>query len=260
MAGTATQASAATGQDARYFLTTATASGQWKADYGEERLRPGQTTASGVDGSESGSWRWTMRAVGRAVGDGPIQSAAAEFKGVARHSADIVFYSIQAGHLDEDRQCEGDDVPPRRITTSSDRRRPARVRGDFVTDPESAVSFRRTGFEVEYPFRYDLLYPCFHGPPRAVGNEDETISFVGPVSPEEANVARGAFNPRFDRSFSNTWRDSVELTHGSSNDEHAESASSTFTIAVEAVSERKARRLRDKYRKGDPRAALMVDD
>jgi hypothetical protein len=59
---------------------TAKASGEYTADYGDERLEPGVTTSFGVDGYETGSWSWKIRAAGRSVGNGPLKSAAAEFK------------------------------------------------------------------------------------------------------------------------------------------------------------------------------------
>jgi len=112
VAASAAGAAGGPGQDTHYFLMTATSSGEYTADYGDERLEPGQNTSFGVDGYETGSWSWRIRAVGRSVGNGPLRSAAAEFRGIAYHSAEIISYTIQMGELDEDKLCDGEDAPP----------------------------------------------------------------------------------------------------------------------------------------------------
>lgn len=51
--------------DDKHFQVTLISSGNYSADYFDDRLTPGLTTSIGVDGEESRSWRWEMRALGR---------------------------------------------------------------------------------------------------------------------------------------------------------------------------------------------------
>lgn len=250
----AAEAASGPGPDAHYFLMKATASGEYTADYGDERLEPGQTTASGVDGAESGSWSWKIRAVGRSLGNGPLRSAAAEFKGSATHSAEIISYGIQMGELGETQLCDGEDAPPSETFSYHEGFRGERPRPRWISSPSTAIQYRSGGFAVGYPGYYGLVKYCFHGLPPG-------LTLYSFVLPTETPVPRGAFEPRSDRSFSGSWSDSVnELDDSDGSAVHSETGSSELEITVKSVSERKATKKRDKYRDPDPHDGIYGFD
>lgn len=228
------------GDDAHYFQFTVASSGSYTADYGDERLQPGQTTSFGVDGFETGSWTWKMRGVGRSVGNGALKSAAVEFKGSASHEADIISYTIQMGNLGEDHLCGAPGSPPQSTYT--------RAPGTPLDSPPAwlhfkytEVEFRDGGMSIDVPGIYGLVSYCFHGMP--------PIALYDGIEPGDADIPRGAFNPRSDRSFDRTWSDSVNEAHGDTPSKHTESASSELQVTARAISGEKARKKRDEYRK-----------
>lgn len=240
----------APGQDAHYFLMKVKATGEYTADFGNERLVPGQTTASGVDGVETGSWRWRIRAVGRSVGDGPLRSAAAEFKGYATHSAEIISYGIQMGQLGETQLCDGENAPPSYSVTSFGKELAGVGAPHWISSPDIAIRYGSGGFAVGYPSQYNLVDYCFHGLPPG-------LSLYSFILPTETPVPRGEFEPRSDRSFSDSWSDSVnELDDADGSAVHSETGSSELEITVKSVSERKAKKKRDKYRELNPQDGI----
>jgi hypothetical protein len=223
---------------------TVSSSGSYTADYGDERLEPGQNTSFGTDGAENGEWQWKIQAVGRSIGNGPVYSAAARMKAYAEHSSDIVSYTIQMGNLHEDRIC--DDLPRYSYVSQpfpdfGDAAPPPLVR--WVGSPDIKVQYRpgSDGFAIGWPSEYDVTSAhCLHSLPAS-------LDLFHLILPSDAPVPRGAFNPSSDRSYDETWTDSISIPqpqHG----EHSETGSSELSISVRSVSERKATRKRDKFR------------
>lgn len=87
--------------DEQYFQITLRSSGNYRVDYFDDRLTPGTTTAIGVDGQESRSWRWELRALGRRSGADEIAVTRAVYRASARREGDLVSYSILMGVLSE---------------------------------------------------------------------------------------------------------------------------------------------------------------
>lgn len=243
------------GQDPHYFLITVESSGEYKADYGNERLEPGQSTSFGVDGTESGSWSWKIRSVGRSVGNGPLLSSAAEFKGQASHDAQIISYTIQMGELGEDYPCANSGAWRREIISyhmpPGASGPPAGARPRWISSPDTSVEYQRGGFAVSYPSRYGLVQHCYHGLP-------PSLQLYSLILPSETPVSNGAFNPRSDRSFSGSWSDSVNGIEPGGAQDHVDTGSVELEISVKSVSERKARKKRDKYRDPDPQDGLYT--
>lgn len=238
------------GQDAHYFRMKAKASGEYSADFANDRLMPGQTTASGVDGVETGSWSWSIRAVGRSVGDGPLRSAAAEFRGIGKHSAEIISYGIQMGQLSETQLCEGVNEPPSHSVTSWEREPSGVGPANWIYSPNTAIRYGSGGFAVGYPPHFSLVGYCFHGIPPG-------LSLHSFIVPTDTPVPRGGFEPRSDRSFSASWSDSVnDIDYADGSAVHTETGSSELKITVKAISKRKATKKRDKYRDPDPRDGI----
>ncbi len=257
VAGEAYGAGNGPGQDAHFFLMTAEASGEYTADYGDERLEPGLTTSFGVDGYETGSWSWQIRAVGRAIGNGPLKSAAAEFKGSSSHDVDIISYLVLMSVLSEDHLCVDSAVRRELISYSL----PFGASGPFpgtspqwISSPDTSIQFRQGGFEVGYPSNYNLVQHCYHGLPPA-------LQLYSLILPSETPVPNGTFNPRSDRHFKGSWQDSVSVTEAVGGpSEHLDTGSTELEITVKSVSERKAKKKRDKYRDPDPQDGIYTTD
>jgi hypothetical protein len=94
---------AAQAAEVRHFQITLISSGHYAADYFDDRLAPGLTTAAGVDGRESRSWRWELRALGRSPGGGDVTLTSAVYRAATRYDGDLVSYSILMGKLGETR-------------------------------------------------------------------------------------------------------------------------------------------------------------
>jgi hypothetical protein len=237
------------GQDAHYFLLTATSRGEYKVDYGRD-LQPGLTTAAGVDGTTTGSWSWQIRAVGRSVGNGPLRSAAAEFKGSATFTSNLFSYTVQMGEQDIDPLCEG--KAPGRIFTRQSPSRSGSTRPQWISRRRSSTSidYRSGGFEITYPYALSpTAYHCFHGVP-------EGLTLHTTTDPADTPVPRGAFNPRSDRSFSKSWSNPLVNRSREEHGDHSESGSIRLSVTVKSVSEAKARRMGDSYRKRDPKPGV----
>lgn len=237
------------GEDTHYFLMSATSSGKYAVDYGNDRNQPGLTTAAGVDGTETGSWSLKIRAVGRSVGGDPLRTAAAQVKGSISRTAELYSYTVQMGELDEDPLCEGEDaVPPVKY---SHPRKPKPGSGpEWIPSRETQISFGGRGFALDYPTGLSpQLDYCFHAFP--IGNDGEPMLHTH-INQDELPVPRGAFNPRSDRSFSGSWSDDPVDRPRDQHGDHSEKASTSLQIRVRAVSEKKATKKRDKYREEDP--------
>ena len=233
---------ATSGEDVNYFEMLALGGGSAIADYGEDRKRPGQITASGVDGKESLHWRWEVRAVAQSTGAGPLRTRARAGRSRAVLQTSIVSYGIQMGVLGEEALCEfkgtttflsNDEVDPAAKMSSQ---------GDLV---HSAYLELSEG-QVFVSAPVGSGHGCIHGT-----EGDAELNFVEGASYGDAPVPRGAFNPRSDRSFERTYRSgpiSLDRSHyGDPNAAHTFNAESQLTVKFEAVSERRFDKLVRKY-------------
>lgn len=236
-------AAAVPGGDTHHFTMRVIGSGSASADFGEERKQPGVITASGVDGKETASWRWEVRAVASSVGAGPLVTRAHVERARGVLTASVLSYGIQMGVLGEEPLCQ-DHQGTTTLLTDDGRGRNARRSGsgEFVHD--GFVGIREGGLIVSSP----ELSPrtCFHGNPEF----GHGMQFVNGTGGDETRVPRGAFNPRFDRSYSETYTDtaSEDLSHsGDSNSAHTFTGNSKVELQVKAISERRFDRLVKKY-------------
>jgi hypothetical protein len=165
-----------------------------------------------VDGQGGGSWRWEMKALASGYG---VDTGAAIFRMSVSESSSIVI----AGGAP---YC----------------RPPATGAVGWVRDPEVGLYFspRSRGFRVDHPFA-GLLAGCH------VGAHGMTL-YDG-ATPASAPVVRGAFRPRRDRSFEDTWTQSILLdrSHDPGQDTHTFGATGTVTIDIARIDRRAARLL-----------------
>jgi hypothetical protein len=236
-------AEAAPGGDTHHFMMRVVGTGSASADFGEDRKEPGLITASGVDGKESASWRWEVLAVASSVGSGPLVTRAHVERARGVLTASVLSYGIQMGKLGEEPLCTN-----RQGTTtilSNDGRGGAARKsgsGEFIHDGFAGI--REGGLIVASPELSPLS--CFHGSPEF----GHGLQFVNGTGRDETRVPRGAFNPRFDRSYSETYTDaaSEDRSHGGDlNSAHTFAGNSKVELQVEAVSERRFNRLVKKY-------------
>jgi hypothetical protein len=224
-------------QTLRFFKIKAVSTGSYVADYGRERLDPGQTTAAGVDGKESARWRWEVQTTARSVNGGPLHSGfeIARFKANLNHN--IISYGIQMGQLGEDQLCER-----RRFNTKSDVHPPGRPnpRGDWI--PRGApVAVTHGGVSVDSSFD---IPTCFHG------YSGHGLKFVEGSGERQAPILRGAFNPVSDRAYSRTYTDTARVGRSHSGDPnaaHTFEGQSQLTVEIKRIPERRARRINRRY-------------
>ena len=234
---------AAPGGDTHHFTMRVIGSGSASADFGEDRKQPGLTTASGVDGKESASWRWEVRAVAWSVGAGPLVTRAHVERARGVLTASVLSYGIQMGVLGEELLCQ-DRQGTTTFLSDDGRGRAARKSGsgEFVHD--GFVRIREGGLDVDSP---ELSpFSCFHGSPEF----GHGLQFVSRTRQDETPVPRGAFNPRFDRSYSETYTDSAseDRSHsGDPNSAHTFAGNSKVELQIKAISERRFDRLLNKY-------------
>jgi hypothetical protein len=165
-----------------------------------------------VDGQGGGSWRWEMKA----LASGPaVDTDVAAFRMSVRESSTIAL-------SDGEPFC----------------RPPATARVGWVRDDRVGLYFdaARLGFQVDHPFG-GLLTGCH------VGAHGMTL-YDG-ATPASAPVVRGAFRPRRDRSFEDTWTQSILLdrSHDPGQDTHTFGATGTVTIDIARIDRRAARLL-----------------
>lgn len=155
------------------------------------------------------------------------------------------------GELDEDKLCDGEDAPPSVSVTSFNLHVPGGPRASkWISSPDTSIEYRAGGFAVGYPSQYNLVEHCYHGLPRG-------LQLYSLILPTETPVPPGAFNPRSDRSFSDSWEDAVSEVEGAKGpQEHLDTGSAELEVTVKAISERKATRKRDKYRDPDPQDGI----
>jgi hypothetical protein len=170
-----------------------------------------------VDGRGGGSWAWEMKAVASGYG---LDSDVASFRMSIEESSSIV---LPGGEP----YC----------------RPPATGAVGWVRDPLVGLYFdaRRRGFQVDQPFG-GLLRGCHVGA--------DGMSLYDGAAPENTRLPRGAFRPRRDRTFGDSWTQQISLdrSHDLGQDAHAFTARGTITIAVRRISSRAARALRLRLR------------
>ena len=165
-----------------------------------------------VDGQGGGSWEWEMDALASGFG---VDTDMAAFRMSAQESSSIVL---------------PDGRPACRPPASAD--------VGWVRDDRVGLYFdsRRRGFQVDQPFG-GLLTGCH------VGAHGMTL--YNGAGPANTRIPRGAFRPRRDRSFEQTWTQTIALdrSHDPGQDTHAFTATGTITIEVRRIGSRAARRL-----------------
>jgi len=185
------------------------AEGTYAVDYGSERDL--------VDGQESGSWSWEMRALA---------------SGYALDT-DITTFRMSTGETSTVVLPGGEPYC----------RPPASRAVGWIRDEDVGLYFdaRRRGFQVDHPFGR-LLGGCH------VGGHGMTL-YDG-AAPADTRIPRGSFRPRRDRSFENTWTQAIALdrSHDPGQDTHTFAADGTITIEVRRISSRAARKLRLRLR------------
>jgi hypothetical protein len=170
-----------------------------------------------VDGQGSGNWVWEMRAVASGYS---LDTDAASVRMSVEESSSIV---LPGGEP----YC----------------RPPATDAVGWVRDPRVGLYFdaRQRGFQVDQPFG-GLLRGCHVGA--------DGMALYDGAAPENTRLTRGAFRPRRDRSFEDTWTQQISLdrSHDPGPDAHAFTATGTITIEVRRISSRAARALRLRLR------------
>jgi hypothetical protein len=165
-----------------------------------------------VDGQGVGSWQWEMSGLASGFG---VDTDVAAFRMSVQESSSVVLPNGEPA-------C----------------RPPATAQVGWIRDERVGLYFdpRRRGFQVDHPFG-GLLTGCH------VGAHGMTLyDGAGPAS---TRIPRGAFRPRRDRSFEDTWTQTIALdrTHDPGQDTHTFTATGTITIEVRRITSRAARRL-----------------
>ncbi len=229
--------------DVHYFKAHITGTGSATADYGRDGKDPNLTTAAGVDGKETIRWRWEVRAVAKSVGNGPLLATAEVARQRAILEASVVSYSVQMGVYHDDSLCERKEG--RTTFFSSDGSSQKSARGDYRRHPLS-IAIRGFGLAVALPWYedYTSLFSCFH----AISGHG--LKFTAGARGNQAPVPRGAFNPRSDRSYRHTYRDSSFLgrSHsGDPNSAHTFKGKSKLSVRISSIAKWRYRRLGGKY-------------
>lgn len=243
LAAVASPATAGPNDDVHYFQVSVVGSGSATADYGEDGKNPNLIVGSGVDGKESVRWRWEVLAVAKSVGNGPLVARAETARERAVLSASVVSWGVQMGKYGETRLCEERQGKTTFVSSNGRGTNPTRFsNGEYMRRPTS-VAARGGGFVVEGP-GFASNFTCFHGV------SGHGLQFIDEARGLQAPAPRGAFNPRFDRSYQETYRDSTQfgLDHsGDPNSAHTFEGESELKVEIKAVSERRYRRLGNKY-------------
>ncbi len=165
-----------------------------------------------VDGQSGGSWEWELRALASGFG---VDTDVATFRMSVQESSSIVLPNGEPA-------C----------------RPPATAQVGWIRDERVGLYFdaRRRGFQVDQPFG-GLLKGCHTG---AHG-----MTVYDGVGPAITRIPRAAFRPRRDRSFEDTWTQTIALdrSHDPGQDTHTFAATGTVTIEIRRITSRAARRL-----------------
>jgi hypothetical protein len=165
-----------------------------------------------VDGQASGQWSWDMKALAFGPGTDTVLTA---FRMSAAESSTVV---LSGGTP----YC----------------RPPATAQVGWIRDERVGLYFdaRRRGFQIDHPFG-SLLAGCH------VGADGMTLyDGAGPAS---TRILRGAFRPRRDRSFEDSWTQTISLdrSHDPGQDAHTFTATGVITIEISRITRRAARTL-----------------
>ena len=192
-----------------------------------------------------------MRAVGRSVGNGPVRSTQAIARMSLETKGDVVSYAIQMGKLGETPLgCSSSHTW--RTTDEAALRRFRQ--GDFVRLEKAGVSVGSRlkvglGVRVQSLRDQEVTGCAYHGA------SHESLRFLFAVDDNATTVPRGAFNPRFDRSYTRTYRHAppnAAPDHGrvvDRNQLHTVQVSEELTISVKAISEKTSQKRAESYRK-----------
>ena len=165
-----------------------------------------------VDGQAGGRWEWEMKA---AASGAALDTDVTAFRMSVEESSSVVL---------------PDGGPFCRPS--------AGAQVDWVRDERVGLYFdwRRRGFQVDHPFGA-LLKGCHAG---AHG-----MTLYDGAGPASTRVPRAAFRPRRDRSFDDTWTQTIALdrSHDPGQDTHTFAATGTITIEVRRIGSGAARRL-----------------
>jgi hypothetical protein len=165
-----------------------------------------------VDGQGGGGWSWEMNALASGAG---VDTGVAAFRMSVEESSSIVLPNGEPF-------C----------------RPPATAQVGWIRDERVGLYFdwRRRGFQVDHPFG-GLLQGCHAG---AHG-----MTLYDGAGPAITRIPRRAFRPRRDRSFEDTWTQTIALdrTHDPGQDTHAFTATGTITIEIRRITSRAASRL-----------------
>ena len=206
----ATPASAARPREPMWGVIVV-ASGSYSVDYGQDRPTP----SSGIDGRGTGRWSWRMKALASGY---DVDTGIAAFRMDVTEQSDIVLYSLQQNQIRETPYCR----PPAGSTV------------DWVRDSSVGLFLGSGGFQVNHAFG-DRLAGCHVG---AHG-----MSLYDGASPAETAIARGAFRPRRDRVFKQSWTQEILLDRTHETDvssAHTFAAEGTITISVRRLTRRSA--------------------
>ncbi len=231
----------ASGQpDVHYFKLRIVSSGSVATDYGEDRFRPGVITASGVDGKDSLSWSWEIQTVAKSVGSGPLVSTAGIVRSRQDRSSSLVNYFIGMGDLFESSLCNSPSTGT--LATDDNRGSQPTRRPDWIKQTEPV---KVSGGALRVGTGLIQFAGCIHG------FDEHGLDFSDGASGDDARVPRGAFNPRFDRSFNEAYASSANLgrEHSTSDPHqlHTYVGSSRLTVKIKAVGEEEYRKRGRRY-------------
>jgi hypothetical protein len=253
-AAVAAPAAAGPNEDVHYFQVSVVGSGSATADFGEEGKDPNLIVGSGVDGKESVRWRWEVLAVAKSVGNGPLVARAETARERAVLSVSVVSWGVQMGKYGETRLCEDQQGKTTFVSSNGQGTNPTRFSNGEYMRRSTSIATRGGAFVVEGP-GFASNFTCFHG---VFGHG---LQFVEEARGAQAPVPPGAFNPRFDRFYEETYRDSAQVglehSSGDPNSAHTFEGESELEVEIEAVSERRYRRLGNKYHGSPPGEALV---
>ena len=235
----------ASAAEQRFFSITVSGSGQFTQDYGEDRYTEG-SRGFGTDGKTTVSWRWKIKSVGRADGE-RVPFAAAEFRrSVTVQSSTLEYdHNTSGGRLQEDPHCEDSYF---KIATGASLGAidDATGNGAWVKLPFARnMSLDSSGFNSAMPSVQDSC--AFHANPEGLDFYESAL----------VEIPRGAFNPKFDASYSESFQDSVNESRIDHDYccaplAHSLQGSSKLQIKAKKISKRSAERRRKSYRKEDP--------
>lgn len=249
-------ATGAPGGDVHLFQVRVVGTGTAFTDYGREGKDPGLTTGAGVDGTESLGWRWEVLAAAKSVGNGAVISRSETARERMFLKASVVDWSVQMGNYNETPLCKRHQGLTRVISGNGRGTRPnSNSRGEYMRRP-TTVAIRRGALIVQSP-QFATTFTCFHD------IHGHGLKYIEGARGTQAQIPAGAFNPRSDRFFHKVFprpRYSLPPDHdGDPNSAHHFQAQSQIELTVKAVSERRYRRLGNRYHRAGPGEAAVFD-